>query len=120
MRLSVAVLCSLACLSLPATAQAPPEGPLLDWSLLGYLADHHVGSSNYGHFGIRCVSPPPDSCRRMLTATYRLRNAGVSGDLQVSLFVSSAQSRFWVARPRDLVLAPGAQEVHSHRPGVST
>ena len=38
----------------------------------------------------------------------------------MSLFVSSAQSRFWVARPRDLVLAPGAQDVHSHSPGVST
>ena len=57
MRLSL-VLCSFACLSL-SRAQAPPEGPVLDWSLLGYLADHHVGSSNYGHFGIRCVSPPP-------------------------------------------------------------
>ena len=44
-----------------------------------------------GHFGIR------------------LRNGGSVGDLQVSLFVSSAQSRFWVARPRDLVLAPSQE-----------
>jgi Zinc finger, C3HC4 type (RING finger) len=82
----------LCCLCLVATADSPAPadgGPVLDWSLVGYLADHHVGSSNYGHFGVR------------------IRNSGTAGTLQASLFISSTVSRFFVARPRDLTLEPG-------------
>jgi len=51
-----------------------------------------VGSAPTAHFGVR------------------VRNAG-GGELQLSFFVSSPSSRFFVVRPRDLVLQPGASRI---------
>jgi len=71
-----------------ATTEAPP---LLAWERVGYSVDHRVGSPPASHFGLL------------------VRNAG-GGELQAALFVSSSQARFYLARPRDLVLR-GGQEV---------
>lgn len=87
-------LCLACALLLAVDTPVHADGPVLDWSLVGYLADHHVGSSNYGHFGVK------------------VRNAGTSGGpLQVSLFITSSVARFFVARPRDLTLEPGQERI---------
>ena len=76
-----------------AAAAAPPTGPpKLEWEGLGFLSDHHVGSAPTAHFGIR------------------IRNAG-GGELQASFFVTSPSARFFVPRPRDLVLQPGQERI---------
>ena len=77
----------------PESVAAPPTGPpVLQWSGLGFLSDHHVGSAPTAHFGVR------------------VRNAG-GGELQASFFVTSPSARFFVPRPRDLVLQPGQERI---------
>ena len=74
-------------------ASAPPTGPpVLEWTGLGFLSDHHVGSAPTAHFGVR------------------VRNAG-GGELQASFFITSPSARFFVPRPRDLVLLPGQERI---------
>ena len=75
------------------SASAPPTGPpSLEWEGLGFLSDHHVGSAPTAHFGVR------------------IKNAG-GGELQASFFVTSPSARFFVPRPRDLVLQPGQERI---------
>jgi hypothetical protein len=71
-------------------SDSPPTGPpVLDWWKLGFTTDHNVGAMPNGHFGVG------------------LRNAG-GDELQLSLFITAGSARFYVPRPRDLTLGPGA------------
>ena len=81
--------CGCEVASVPATPAGPP---VLEWEGLGFLSDHHVGSAPTAHFGIR------------------VKNAG-GGELQASFFVTSPSARFFVPRPRDLVLQPGQERI---------